>query len=123
MYYLKLTFILLSVFQQQKSMKKDILIEKLFLMKKDKKHYEKNLVVNLLELIHVMQKMVMVQIMRLVMYKHLLMSSKIKKKKKLGKHLIKEKEIREKLEKKMKVKSRKYKIESRKQKKKIKRQK
>ena len=40
---------------------------------------EKNLVVNLLELIQVMQKMVMIQIMRLVMYKHLLMSSKIKK--------------------------------------------
>ena len=42
------------------------------------------------------------------------MSSKIKKIKKLGKQLIKEKEIREKLEKEMKVKSRKHKIESRK---------
>ena len=46
---------------------------------KDKKHQKENLVVNLLELIQVMQKMVMIQIIRLVMYKHLLMSSKIKK--------------------------------------------
>ena len=78
-YYLELIFILVNVFQQQKLMKKDILIETLFLRKKDKKHQKKNLVVNLLELIQVMQKMVMIQIMRLVMYKHLLMSSKIKK--------------------------------------------
>ena len=91
-------------------------------MKKDKKRQEKNLVVNLLELIHVMQKMVMVQIVRLVMYKHLLMSSKIKELKKLEKQLIKEKKIREKLEKeiKKKVKSTKQRVESRK---KIKRQK
>ena len=46
---------------------------------KRQKALEKNLVVNSLELIQVMQKMVMIQIMRLVMYKHLLMSSKIKK--------------------------------------------
>ena len=46
--------------------------------KKDKKHQKKNLVVNLLELIQVMQKMVMILIMRLVMCKHLLMNSKIK---------------------------------------------
>ena len=59
------------------------------------------------------------------MYRHLLMSSKIKK---LEKQLIKEKEIREKLEKQikeklekeMKVKSIKYKVQSRKR---IKRQK
>ena len=37
-------------------MKKDILTETLFLRKKDKKHQKKNLVVNLLELIQVMQK-------------------------------------------------------------------
>ena len=43
---------------------------------KDKKHQKKNLVVNLLELIQVMQKLVMIQIMRLVTQKHLLMSSK-----------------------------------------------
>ena len=78
-YYLELIFILVNVFQQQKLMKKDILTETLFLKKKDKKHQKKNLVVNLLELIQVMQKMVMIQIMRLVMYKHLLMSSKIKR--------------------------------------------
>ena len=78
-YYLELIFILVSVFQQQKLMKKDILIETLFLRKKDKKHQKKNLVVNLLELIQVMQKMVMTQIMRLVTQKHLLMSLKEKK--------------------------------------------
>ena len=41
-------------------MKKDILTEILFLRKKDKKHYKKNLVVNLLELIQVIQKTVMI---------------------------------------------------------------
>ena len=41
-------------------MKKNILTEILFLKKKDKKHEKKNLVVNLLELIEVMQKMVMI---------------------------------------------------------------
>ena len=41
-YYLELIFILISVFQQQKLMKKDILIETLFLKKKGKKHQEKN---------------------------------------------------------------------------------
>ena len=79
-YYLELMFILISVFQQQKLMKKVILTEILFLRKKDKKHQKKNLVVNLLESIQVMQKMVMIQIMRLVIQKHLLMSLKIKKK-------------------------------------------
>ena len=39
---------------------------------------KKNLVVKLLELIQVMQKTVMIQIMRLVTQKHLWMSSKIK---------------------------------------------
>ena len=65
---------------------------------KRQKALEKNLVINLLELVQLMQKMVMIQIMRLVMYKHLLMSSKTKK---IGKQLIKEKGIREKLEKEM----------------------
>ena len=54
--------------------------------------------------INTMQKMVMIQIMRLVMYKHLLMSSKIKKIKKLEKQLIKENKIREKVEKELKDK-------------------
>ena len=56
MYYLELIFILVSVFQQQILMKKDILIETLFLKKKDKQHQKRNLFVNLLELIQVMQK-------------------------------------------------------------------
>ena len=77
-YYLELIFILVNVFQQQKLMKEDILTETLFLRKKDKKHQKKNLVVKLLELIQVMQKTVMIQIMRLVTQKHLWMSSKIK---------------------------------------------
>ena len=64
------------------------------------------MVVNLLELIQVMQKIVIIKIMRLLMYKHLLMSSKIKK---LEKQLIKEKEMTEKLKKEMKVESRKQK--------------
>ena len=74
-YYLELMFYSIDFYQQQKLMKKDIL----FLNKKDKKHEKKNVVVNLLELIQVMQKMVMIQIMRLVIQKPLLMSSKIKK--------------------------------------------
>ena len=78
-FYLELMFILINFYQQQKLMKKDILTEILFLRKKRQKALEKNLAVNLLELIQAMQKMVMIQIMRLVMYKHLLMSSKIKK--------------------------------------------
>ena len=77
--YLELIFILVSVFQLQKLMEKDIMTETLFLKKKDKKHQKTNLVVNLLELLQVMQKIVTSQIMRLVMYKHLLKSSKIKK--------------------------------------------
>ena len=59
-YYLELMFISINFYQQQKLMKKDILTEILFLKKKDKKHQKKNLVVNLLELIEVMQKMVMI---------------------------------------------------------------
>ena len=70
-----------SEFQQQELMKKDILIETLFLKKKDKKHQKKNLVKNLLELIQVMQKMTIIQIMKFVMYKYLLVSLKIKRQK------------------------------------------
>ena len=99
-YYLELIYISVNVFQQQKLMKKDILTEILFLKKKDKKHQKKYLVVNLLELIQVMQKMFMIQITRLVMQKHLLMSSKIKKIKELE-DKIKENEMREKVEKEM----------------------
>ena len=78
-YYLELMFILINFYQQQKLMKKGILTEILFLKIKSKKHQKKNLVVNLLESVQVMQKMVMIQIMRLVKQKHLLMSSKIRK--------------------------------------------
>ena len=41
-------------------MKNEIKTETLFLKKKDKKHSKKKMVVNLLELIQVMQKMVMI---------------------------------------------------------------
>ena len=51
-------------------MKKVILAEILFLKKKDKWHYKKNLIVNLLELIPV--KKIMMQTMKLVEYKRLL---------------------------------------------------
>ena len=47
--------------------------------KKDKSHYKKNLVVNLLELIQVMQKRVMTQTMKLVKCKYLPVSLKTKK--------------------------------------------
>ena len=50
-YYLEQIFILLNIFQQQKLIKKVILIETLFWKEKDKKHQKKNLNVNLLELI------------------------------------------------------------------------
>ena len=94
-YYLELIFILVSVFQQQKLMKKDILTEILFLRKKDKKHQKKNLVVNLLELIQVMQQMVMIQIMRLVTQKHLLMSLKTDNQKKKNQKKKSNKKIKE----------------------------
>ena len=53
--------------------------ELIFEEKKDKRHQKKNLVANLLELIQVMQKEVMIQIMKLVKHKYLLV--KLKKKK------------------------------------------
>ena len=114
-YYLELIFILVSVFQQQKLMKKDILTETLFLKKKDKKHQKKNLVVNLLELIQVMQKMVMIQIMRLVTQKHLLMSLKTdnqkkknqKKKNQKKKTNKKIKDLEDKIKKRRKIKQKK----------------
>ena len=59
---------------RKKHTDRDVIFEE-----KRQKALEKNLVVNFLELIQVMQKMVMIYIMRMVMYKHLLTSSKIKK--------------------------------------------
>ena len=81
-YYLELMFILINFYQQQKFMKKDILAEILFLRKKDKKHQKKELVVNVLESIQVMQKMALIYIMRLVIQKHFLMSLKADNQKK-----------------------------------------
>ena len=53
--------------------------ENLFLKKRDKKHKKKNLIVNLLELIQVMQKEVMTQTMKLVKYKYLSVNLNTKK--------------------------------------------
>ena len=99
-YYLELIFILVC-FSAVKIDEKGHTDKDIFLKKKDKKHQNKKLVVNLLELIQVMQKIVMIQIKRLVMYKHLLISSTLKSRK-TRKKLIKEKEMREKLEKELK---------------------
>ena len=51
-------------------------VENLFLKRKDKRYKKKHLVVSLLELIQAMQKGVMIQIMKLVKYKHLLVNLK-----------------------------------------------
>ena len=77
-FYFELIFILINFYQQQKLMKKDILTEILFLRKKDKKHWKKKLGCKFIRIKKVMQKMVMIQIMRLVTQKHLLMSSETK---------------------------------------------
>ena len=53
--------------------------ENLFLKKRDKKHQKKNLIVNLLELIQVMQKEVMTQTMKLVKCKYLSVNLNTKK--------------------------------------------
>ena len=53
--------------------------ENLFLKKRDKKQQKKNLIVNLLELIQVMQKEVMTQTMKLVKYKYLSVNLNTKK--------------------------------------------
>ena len=58
-------------------MKKDILRETLFLKRKDKKHYKAKLIVNLLELILI--KEIKMHFPKLVEYKHLLVSFKNKK--------------------------------------------
>ena len=100
-YYLELIFISVNILQKQKLMKNDMLTDILFLKKKDKKHEKQNLIVNLSELIQVMQKMVTIQIMKLVIQKYLLMSSKITKIKEL------EKEIREARNEKREIKNKK----------------
>ena len=75
-YYLELMSILLNIFQPQKLMNKTMKVENLFLKRKDKRYQKKNLVASLLELIQVMQKEVMIQIMKLVKYKNLLVNLK-----------------------------------------------
>ena len=75
-YYLELMSILLNIFQPQKLMNKTMKVENLFLKRKDKRYQKKNLAASLLELIQVMQKEVMIQIMKLVKYKHLLVNLK-----------------------------------------------
>ena len=69
-YYLELMSILLNIFQPQKLMNKTMKVENLFLKRKDKRYQKKKWVASLLELIQVMQKEVMIQIMKLVKYKH-----------------------------------------------------
>ena len=90
-YYIELMFILINFYQKQKLMKKDMLSEILFLMKKDKKPQKINLVVNLLELIQVMQKNGYDLDCEVGNIEYLLMSSKIKKQKNQKKKLIKKK--------------------------------
>ena len=90
-YCLELMFVSLNIFQPQKLMKKDMLTETLFLRRKDKKHQKKNLVVNLLELIQIR---VLIEIMKLVEYKHL--SENLKQLKQLKKKL---KELEDKIKK------------------------
>ena len=78
-YYLEMMSILLNIFQPQKLINKTTKAENLFLRRKDKRHQKKNLVVNLLKLIQVMQKEVMIQTIKLVKYKYLSVNSKTKK--------------------------------------------
>ena len=78
-YYLEMMSILLNIFQPQKLINKTTKAEDLFLRRKDKRHQKKNLVVNLLKLIQVMQKDVMIQTIKLVKYKYLSVNSKTKK--------------------------------------------
>ena len=82
--YLELMPILLNIFSHRNWWTKHEGRELIF-EKKDKRHYKKILVANLLELIQVMQKRVMMQIMKLVKYKHLLVNLKKKIKEKENK--------------------------------------
>ena len=74
-YYLEFMSTLLNIFQPQKLMNKTTR-QRTYIEKKRQEVLEKNLVVSLLELIQVMQKEVMIQIMKLVKYKHLLVNLK-----------------------------------------------
>ena len=78
-YYLELMSILVNIFQPKKLMNKSTKAEILFLKNKDKRHQKKKLVAYLLELIQVMQREVMIQTIKLVKYKYLLMNLKTQK--------------------------------------------
>ena len=81
-YYLELMSILLNIFWLQKLMKKNHEGREPIFEKKKQEVLEKSLVVNLLELTQVMQKMAMIQTMKVVKYNYLSVNLKTKKKKK-----------------------------------------
>ena len=103
-YYLELIFILVSVFQQQKLMKKDILIETLFLKKKGKKHQKKKLGCKFIRINTSNAKNGYDLDYEVGNVQPFIDEFKNKKIKKLEKQLIKEKEMREKVEKEMREK-------------------
>ena len=98
-YYLKLMFISMNFYQQQKLMKNDILTEISFLKKKDKKHQKKNLVVNLFRINTSNAKNGYDLDYEVGNIEAFIDELKNKKIKELEKKLIEEKEIKEKLEK------------------------
>ena len=67
-------YFLVAEIDEQNHEGKDLIFEK-----KDKRHYKKNLVAYLLELIQVTQKEVMIQTMKFVKYKNLSVNLKKKK--------------------------------------------
>ena len=97
-YYLELMYILMSVFQQQKLMKNDMLIETLFLKKKDK-NLEKKLGCKFIRINTSNAKYVYDLDYEVGNVQAFIDEFKNKKMKKLEKQLIKEKEMGEKLEK------------------------
>ena len=103
-YYLELIFILVSAFQQQKLMKKGILIKTLFLRKKDKKHQKKKLGCKFIRINTSNAKNGYDLDYEVGNVQAFIDEFKNKKIKKLEKQLIKEKEMRGKLEKEMREK-------------------
>ena len=99
-YCLELMFISINFYQQQKLMKKDILTEILFLRKKDKKHQKKKLGCKFIRINTSNAKNsydLDYEVGNVQAFVDELKNKEIKKKKE--KQLIKEKEMREKLEK------------------------
>ena len=78
-YYLELMFILINFYQQQKLMKKGHTDRDLIFEEKRQEALEKKFGCKFIRINTSNAKMFMIQIMRLVTQKHLLMSSKIKK--------------------------------------------